>query len=1089
MSKLLVLANRVRISYVSVDETIVTTDEYVEGQIFELDDADAAQLIADGEVEDITGSADAVSTPDETSIVSNPAYVAGSGLSGTDPQTAINTAGIAANVVSIAAIDQTGVAANTAGVAANLAAVTSAQADLDVAEAALAVVVADVAAINADNATQTELDAAVALIQSDNATQTELDAAIATINTALGLKVDQTVYDAMVALSATDAEVAAVVVAQLNVDTAQDAVTTANKVLADATAASLDALIANAGEIIIDQQRVLAADDPRPYINGTGGDIILTGDNAAALLADGMTLDVSTVTLSDHLFAGETALAPATAGEPTSVEIAAFALAAAYTNGIVYYTTTDTATDNVMYRYAVDNSGSVLALPKGRHIEFDSRAGLPDNTEVGDTLFDQVTGITTVITIGGASFNLGHRKDGRKATISDDSVDADVGMNTSIASYSLNMTDDVSREVAFANTAARDGFNLGDVVSLAATNTGTVATIMTFSADLRTKTHTVMPAITLSVGEQVIFSFMCETLADGSKVFTQIEGQTSASSGLTFQGIFDRDTLPNTLIGNSKYVVKLRPSVGQAASKLPAATGSGDQVIIITEGMQQPLEIGVQTGELMNGSTNGNVTITQDGGDYQDVQFFDVAVGEWQGRASNTIAATNGIYPTAVETLVYTSNATPSAGQYTHDQTEGTATGNVQFGDITVTRNWMGGGSAAVRIDCTADFYGQDDPVTISLPTGYLAETTGGNSWRDELNVSAEILIETGAGASVDSIIIDRDNDIAGGSPMGFWVVGTGDWVGEEPNTVVIDGALEIEALSRIQVSSLAVINSSALTHYAFDETRFSQGSDLSLSATGAILGLKAGKTYRMTAFLQNPGLTSGNSQFQIVDLTTSLPIGEQTDMVSVDDAFAGTSHPVIDAYYTPGVDTSVGISYVGGASGEIGPRSTFAVEELASYNVISPEDTVVTEWTSVASLAIGGTTTAPTKPTDSVERCFYKVVGKTLHLNWSMVTSSATGASNGSGDYLVGIPAGFTIDTAITGAGDPFSGLSANIGTTFWHDVGVDDGAGIVGVANSTELYLVLNKNGTHNTWSSSVGGMAFGGPVISFRAEIPIL
>ena len=100
------------------------------------------------------------------------------------------------------------------------------QTELDDAVAALQVVIGDRVeqsvfdALVAGNATDAELDAVQAAIDAVNAAQ---DAAIAALQTDLDGKVDQTVFDALVAGNATDAELAAVQAALDAVNAAQDA--------------------------------------------------------------------------------------------------------------------------------------------------------------------------------------------------------------------------------------------------------------------------------------------------------------------------------------------------------------------------------------------------------------------------------------------------------------------------------------------------------------------------------------------------------------------------------------------------------------------------------------------------------------------------------------------------------------------------------------------------------------------------------------------------------------------------------------------------------------------------------------------------
>jgi len=117
-------------------------------------------------------------------------------------------------------------------------------------------------------------------VSPDNATQAELDAAVAALQTTLGDKVDQSVYDTMVAGNATDAELAIVVAALNDVEN------------------ELDGIIANTGEVVPVGGRVIPLDDPRPYINNTAAPITLTGNTVADITGDGLTLDNSGGTVS-----------------------------------------------------------------------------------------------------------------------------------------------------------------------------------------------------------------------------------------------------------------------------------------------------------------------------------------------------------------------------------------------------------------------------------------------------------------------------------------------------------------------------------------------------------------------------------------------------------------------------------------------------------------------------------------------------------------------------------------------------------------------------------------------------------------------
>jgi len=64
----------------------------------------------------------------------------------------------------------------------------------------------------------------------------------------------------------------------------------------------------------------------------------------------------------NHVFAGESAVSPVLAGEPTFAEIEAFVIAGGITDTLVFYTGTDVATDEPLLLFHVDASGSVKKL-------------------------------------------------------------------------------------------------------------------------------------------------------------------------------------------------------------------------------------------------------------------------------------------------------------------------------------------------------------------------------------------------------------------------------------------------------------------------------------------------------------------------------------------------------------------------------------------------------------------------------------------------------------------------------------------------------------------------------------------------------
>lgn len=135
------------------------------------------------------------------------------------------------------------------------------------------------------------------------------------------------------------------------------------------------------------------------------------------------------------------------------------------------------------------------------------------------------------------------------------------------------------------------------------------------------------------------------------------------------------------------------------------------------------------------------------------------------------------VFQNQVETLIYA--ATPVEGaSYTHSVTEGTSGATVAFGNVYVSRQYIGSGLAKVKFEGFTTYYGNDSAIVMTLPTNYLTEYHWGIIDRNELNTTAEIVISNPAN---DQISFNRDNDIDGVSNFGWHVSGIGKWVGTQP--------------------------------------------------------------------------------------------------------------------------------------------------------------------------------------------------------------------------------------------------------------------------------------------------------------------
>ena len=134
-----------------------------------------------------------------------------------------------------------------------------------------------------------------------------------------------------------------------------------------------------------------------------------------------------------------------------------------------------------------------------------------------------------------------------------------------------------------------------------------------------------------------------------------------------------------------------------------------------------------------------------------------------------------------------------------------------------------------------------------------------------------------------------------------------------------------------IQVSLTATISPSNAAPVSFTETLFSKGSDLSLQVDGTVAGLKAGRTYKITAHLSGRGtVTSGLAVYNIYDYTSNAIIGESLEFIANSYVYTYSQKPSGISYITPTVDTAIGLrAAASGANYNIGNYTTFTVEEV----------------------------------------------------------------------------------------------------------------------------------------------------------------
>lgn len=151
---------------------------------------------------------------------------------------------------------------------------------------------------------------------------------------------------------------------------------------------------------------------------------------------------------------------------------------------------------------------------------------------------------------------------------------------------------------------------------------------------------------------------------------------------------------------------------------------------------------------------------------------------------------------------------------------------------------------------------------------------------------------------------------------------------------------------------------------------------------------------------------------------------------------------------------------------------------------------TPITDWQSYT-LTIGGTTTAPTPGTVTVNSAKWRRVGDSMEISYQFEQTSA--GSAGSGDYLFPIPSGYTVDSSklsamnpartAVGSGKLAAGSSGTGATTPPITV-------LLGTSNPNAFKLNYIQSSVESSFNMGSSGYALSGTFlsISFKASVPI-
>lgn len=192
--------------------------------------------------------------------------------------------------------------------------------------------------------------------------------------------------------------------------------------------------------------------------------------------------------------------------------------------------------------------------------------------------------------------------------------------------------------------------------------------------------------------------------------------------------------------------------------------------------------------------------------------------------------------------------------------------------------------------------------------------------------------------------------------------------------------------------------------------------------------------------------------------------------------SWSSTSNGTSGTSGTSGTRGSSGTSGTSGTSGNTGAAGSSGTSGSAGT---SGNSSAVPAWTSVGAITIGGTTTAPTKGTRTVDNISYRQLGaKEWEVVMTYFQTANTGAGNGSGDYLFTLPNSLSFDMTLPSQ----TQYQSNIGTSSWYNATyvIPSGSGMISngatggkvfpvVYNSTQFRILAVNDSAWVRWAGS--------------------
>lgn len=360
--------------------------------------------------------------------------------------------------------------------------------------------------------------------------------------------------------------------------------------------------------------------------------------------------------------------------------------------------------------------------------------------------------------------------------------------------------------------------------------------------------------------------------------------------------------------------------------------------------------------------------------------------------------------------------------------------GTLTFGTRSSETNTGAFSVAGTNITCVrAGRFRVRMDIQVSSSTGNFDTTT----WAIRKNGTAVyatpnyIIAEIdGFGAFAQVVSMDTLVDLAAGDII------TGVWTGnagvnnKNVNIEMVGGFAPVLGTSVDFFAGTATGNVSSAAAVPF------VASSGNITNTAGVFTLRAGRTYRLSSSIayngaagQSNAASANTFQWRTISPAPAA-FGSLAQFISPVAADNATANPTAEAVITPAVDTTVGL-FVGNpgtfglSNGNDGGRSWATIQQLGSTAFAD-------QW--IAYTPTIAATASPTLPTTRTYDVRYRVIGKTMTLQFNLFAAASTGATAGTGAYRIPLPAGHTIDltkvtavSSVTSAAGDQAGKSAS--------------------------------------------------------------